>query len=425
MEEALDDNIIKVDPRLRKYVNKVYKKYEEQLKISNLIDFDDVLLLTHKLFEKNEGVREKYANKFKAIMVDEAQDVNVVQKNILNLLKNNNLCLIGDDCQNIYEWRGSSNQLVFDFSENEKTVFLKENYRSGKHIIDSVNRVIDSMRFKIDKQLNCTKDYFGRVTIESFSNSNEELRFITQEIKRLINEGSLRDQIGVLFRTNRIGKEVERELKKNKIPCHLSRSKDFFEREEIKDITAFLKLKVNPKSIIDFERIFTLLGGLGETTAKKFEEVSLIKNCSLIDSLNFYGEIKISQNQISQIEKLKRIFNDFEKDPISLFLEDFGYRDIIMNKYGGESERLDDKLENIEVLKELFKVYGPDKIQIKDFLDSLIELDKKIKQKIKLFSVQYMVQKDLNGSMFFSSLATKKLYLSIPKNWTILKEIVN
>jgi DNA helicase II / ATP-dependent DNA helicase PcrA len=384
VEEALDDDIIKVDPNLRKHVNKIYKKYEEELKRRNLIDFDDILLLTHKLFDKNKELTEKYSRRFKAIMVDEAQDLNVVQKNILNLLKNNNLCLIGDDCQNIYEWRGSSNQLVFDFSENEKTVYLNDNYRSGKNIIDSVNKVIDSMKFKIPKQLNCTKSYSGNVAIEPFSNFDEELEFITYEIKKLISNGTPKDQIAVLFRTNRIGKDVERELKKNKIPCHLAKSKSFFEREEVKDITAFLKMKVNPRSIIDFERIFVLLEGLGKTTAKKFENISIKKKCNLIESLDFHDEINLNQDKIFQLKRLKYLINNFDLNPIQSFLKEFGYSERLVNKYKKEPEKLQDKLENIEVLKELFKEYGSSKNQIREFLDSLIELGRKDKTEDKV-----------------------------------------
>jgi len=103
IEEVLDDEIVRVDTTLRKYVNKIYKKYEQELSKRNSIDLDDILLLMFKLLDKNPDIREVYSKKFKAIMVDEAQDLNVVQKNILNLLRNNNLCLIGDDCQNIYE----------------------------------------------------------------------------------------------------------------------------------------------------------------------------------------------------------------------------------------------------------------------------------------------------------------------------------
>ncbi len=384
IEEVLDDEIIRVNPALRKYVNKIYKKYEEELKKRNSIDLDDILLLTFKLLDKNSDIRESYSKKFKVIMVDEAQDLNVVQKNILNLLKNNNLCLIGDDCQNIYEWRGSSNQLVFDFSENEKTIFLKENYRSSKNIIESVNKVINSMKFKIDKKLNCTKKDSGNVAVESFSNFDEELEFIVYEIKDLIKNEVQKDQIAVLFRTNRIGKEVEREFKRNKIPCHLSKSKDFFGREEIKDIISFLRLKINHQSLIDFERIFVLQEGFGKTTAKKFEEISSKRKCSIVDSLNYGSEIKLNLEKISEINKLSRVLNNFNKNPISLFLDDFRYRNILLNKYKDNRERLQDKIENIQVLIDLFGERGNTKEEINLFLDELIELEKKDKTKDKV-----------------------------------------
>jgi superfamily I DNA/RNA helicase len=165
--------------------------------------------------------------------------------------------------------------------------------------------VIDSMKFKIEKQLNCTKEHSGEVLIESFYNFYEELDFITYEIKQLINSGVKKDEIAVLFRTNRIGKEIERELKKNKIPRHLSRSKNFFEREEIKDVISFLKLKLNGRSIIDFERIFSLMDGLGKASMKKFESLSFEKRCSLVEALGHFKELKLSQDKALQVMKLK------------------------------------------------------------------------------------------------------------------------
>jgi DNA helicase-2/ATP-dependent DNA helicase PcrA len=384
VEEALDDDIIKVDPTLRKYVNKIYKKYEEEKNKQNLIDFDDILLLTYDLLEKNKDVKEKYARRFKAIMVDEAQDLNIVQINILKLLRNNNLCLIGDDCQNIYEWRGSSNELVFDFSENEKTIYLSENYRSGRDIISSVNKIIDSMKFKIPKQLNCTKDHSGSVRIEPFYDFREELNFITYEIQKLISKGTQLDQIAVLFRTNRIGKDVERMLRRNKIPCHLSRSKDLFEREEIKDLISFLKLKVNQSSVVDFERTFDLLEGLGKSTAEKFKEVSLKNGCSLVDSLKHHSDLSLNNEKASKVENFNKLLNDFDSDPFALFLNGLGYAERLIKKYKDEPERLNDKTENISVVNALFKEYGPKKEQIREFLDSLIELDKKDKTKDKV-----------------------------------------
>ncbi|GEM_PF-2050542 len=383
IEDVLDDAIIKVDPSLRKYVNKVYKKYEESLRKNNQIDLDDILLLTLKLFQNHPEIKDFYSNKFKAIMVDEAQDLNIVQIRILNLIKHNNLCLIGDDCQNIYEWRGSSNELVFDFNETQNKVFLKDNYRSGKNIISAINKVIDSMSFKIDKQLNGTKNHNGEIIIQSFSNFDEEAEFIVNHIKELLKKGTSKEEIAVLFRTNRIGKVIERELRRNKIPCYLSKSKDFFEREEIKDIISFLKLKINPYSTIDFERLLVLLEGIGNVKAKKFEEIAKKHKCSYIEALDFHDELKMSEISIRELSKLKSVINSVGKNSLTVFLKDFGYISYLRNKYHEESEKLNDKLENIKVFEEIFGEEST-KEEIKAFLDELIELEKREKTRDKV-----------------------------------------
>lgn len=383
IEDILEDEIIRIDPGLRKYVNKVYKNYEEHLRKNNQIDLDDILLLTLKLFQNNKEIKDFYSNKFKAIMVDEAQDLNIVQIRILNLLSRNNLCLIGDDCQNIYEWRGSSNELVFDFNETQNKVFLKENYRSGKKIISAVNKVIDSMSFKIDKQLNCTKEHNGEILIQEFYNFDEEAEFIVDKIKELLHQGIKKGEIAVLFRTNRIGKILERELRRNKIPCYLSRSKDFFEREEIKDLLSFLKLKVNPYSAIDFERLLTLIEGIGAIKAKKFIELAKKHNCSYLESLDFIGELNLNAVSIKELVNFKDVMNSPNKTSLDNFLNNLGYLNYLTNKYHDEAEKLVDKLENIKVIDELF---GKDNNieQIKVFLDSLIELEKREKTTDKI-----------------------------------------
>ena len=383
IEDVLDDEIIKVDPSLRKYVNKVYKKYEESLRKNNQIDLDDILLLTLRLFQNHPEIKDFYSNKFKAIMVDEAQDLNIVQIRILNIIQHNNLCLIGDDCQNIYEWRGSSNELVFDFNETQNKVFLKDNYRSGKDIISAINKVIDSMSFKIDKQLNGTKNHDGEIIIQSFSNFDEETEFIVGYIKELLKKGTSKEEIAVLFRTNRIGKVIERELRRNKIPCYLSKSKDFFEREEIKDLISFLKLKVNPYSTIDFERLLVLLEGIGAVKAKKFEEIAKNHKCSYIEALDFHDELKVSEVSKRDLNKLKFVINSTSKTPLTVFLRDFGYVNHLRNKYHDEPEKLSDKLENIKVFEELFGEEST-KEEIKSFLDGLIELEKREKTRDKV-----------------------------------------
>lgn len=381
---VMDDEILFINPQFKKLVPKIYKKYEEILRKRNLIDLDDILLLTFQLLNENKDLQERYSKKFKIIMVDEAQDLNFVQMKILNLLQNDNLCLIGDDCQNIYEWRGSSNDLVFKFNEHYNTIVLEENYRSVSNIITAVNKVINSMNFKIDKKLTCTRNEGNKISIKPFYSFDDEIDFVVSETKKLLRNKTKKSEIAVLFRTNRIGKLAEREFLKNGIPCHLSKSKDFFEREEIKDILSFLKLKVNPDSRIDFGRLVLLLEGFGKAKVKKIEELADSHNCSIVKALDFTSELKLSGELNTKLMFLKSLLHSIEVHPIKEFLNFFKYAEMLSKKYKNDPDKVNDKTENINVLFELFKGHEYTKQGIRDFLDGLIEIEKKEKDKNKV-----------------------------------------
>ncbi len=383
IKELADDEIILISQKLKDAVPQVYKKYDSYLRRHNMIDLDDILLLTLKLFNKNTGIKDKFKGQFKAIMVDEAQDLNFVQMQILNLLQNNNLCLIGDDCQNIYEWRGSSNDLVFKFNRHYNTITLKDNYRSTKNIISAVNKTIQTMRFKIDKELKCTRENGAEINIESVYSFDEEIGLIIQKVKNLIRKKIKKEDIAVLFRTNNIGKMIERGFLKNKIPCHLSKSKNFFEREEIKDILSFLKLKVNPSSTVDFERVSLLLSGFGKSKLKKLEELSDKHKCSIIESLEHIDEVNFSNKIKEELSVLKRLLGE-RIYPISQFLSFFKYEEYILRKYKDDDKKIEDKLDNIQVISDLFHGYSYDADGIKQFLDELLDIEKKEKDKNKV-----------------------------------------
>ncbi|NCN86332.1 ATP-dependent helicase [archaeon] len=372
--ELLDDELIYVDPAWRKQVNKIYKKYQEYLQENNLLDFDEILILTYKLFEDNPKILMKYKNQFKSIMIDEAQDLNVVQVKILEQIKNNNLCLIGDDCQNIYEWRGSSNDLVFKFQESEEKIYLSENYRSTKEIISAVNKIIGGMENKIDKKLVSTRDSLQNINIRGFRNFNDELDFVVENVKELLDSNESPEEIVVLFRTNMIGKSVEREFRRNEIPCHLAKSIDFFDREEIKDCLAFLKLKVNENSKLDFLRIIDLVKGIGKTKIEKIIELKKTKKISYLQVLREIGELNFTDNINFEVNSLISSFG--KENPLNSFLYDFGYVAYLEEKYEKEPRKLEDKIENIHVLFDLFEKHKED---IVEFLDSLIDIEKKEK----------------------------------------------
>ena len=377
--ELIDDEIIHVDPTWRKKVNLVYKKYQKYLRENKLLDFDEILILTYRLLKENPEILKSYKDKFKAIMVDEAQDLNVVQINILEMLSKKNLCLIGDDCQNIYEWRGTSNDLVFKFQKTEENIYLNENYRSTKNIINSVNKVINSMENKIDKTLVSTRSNLKSVEIDGYYNLNEEIEGIINHIEELLENKEKPDDIAVLFRTNMIGKTIERAFRRREIPCELSKSLDFFGREEIMDTVSFLRLSINPYSKIDFSRLVSLIEGFGKVKIDKMIKFKEENDCSYIEALKNYPREELGKFITHKIEKL---LNALESEELlEEFSENFGYRKYLENKYSKENERLTDKLENLSTLKELFEKHSKDP---REFLDSLLDLEKREKSEGKV-----------------------------------------
>jgi len=321
-------------------------------------------------------------------MVDEAQDLNVAQIKILNLLANDNICIIGDDCQNIYEWRGSSNELVFQFERKHKKIVLEENYRSTENIINAINKTIKGMKFKIPKKLKCTKEIGNGIVIRGFNDFEEEVEYIADNVKKLLKKKELADEIAVLVRTNYTGKNIEREFIRNRIPCHLSRSRGFLDREEIKDILSFLNLIVNPHSSLDFERLMRILPGVGKVSIDKIKNYAAQNNLGYINSLRELEKIRLS-DQVKYSAKIIFRSINFNENPIENFLRNVNYRKILENKYKYEALKLEDKLENIKLLLDLFKGFSYNIKGIKDFLDSLIDIDKKEKdnKKVKISTI--------------------------------------
>ena len=384
IEEAIGGDIIRVNSAIKKAGIRVYKEYQKKLNESNILDFDDILLLTYKLFNKNEKVKSYYTSKFKAIMVDEAQDLNVVQRNILELIQNNNLCLIGDDCQNIYSWRGASNELIFKFDKKHQKIILEDNYRSSREIIEAVNKIIKSLSFKINKKLKCTRENGEKIRIRGFYSFDEEIDFFVSEVKQLIKRKENLGDIAILFRTNNLGKQIERAFRRNKIPCHLSRARGFLDREEIRDIIAFLRLKANPYSKIEFERVLGLIEGIGKAKIDKLEGLSIENNSSILDSLNHIDKISLSPQIADNLCRLNTIVKDDLKNPIESFLKFFDYHKRIHKKYASEHEKIEEKEENIETLKALFEEFKYDGEGVTAFLDSLIEMERREKYKNKV-----------------------------------------
>jgi len=376
--EVLDDELILVDPLWRRSVNKIYKKYQEYLEKNNLLDFDEILMKTFKLFSDFPEIKERYKNHFKAIMVDEAQDLNLIQKKILDQISSDNLCFIGDDCQNIYEWRGSSNEIIFDFSEIENKIFLENNYRSSKQIIKAVNKSIKEMKNRIDKKLVPTIGSKNQIGVESYFKFQEEIEEVASKIEDLLEEKEIAEDIAVLFRTNMVGKGFEREMIKRNIPCHISKKLDFFQREEIKDVISLLRFKINRNSLFDLERIFRFMPGFGITSFEKIRNYCQNNNLELKRVLPILENTGISEKVIKDMKKLLSLL---EEENIKRLIRSSGYYNHLLKKYRNAPKKYEEKEENLYIFLEMYKKNYD---SISEFLDSLHETDKKENHKGKV-----------------------------------------
>ena len=253
---------------------KAWTKYEDILKKEHALDFDDLLLITLKLFQKYPDILEKYQERFLYIHIDEYQDTNRVQNEIILLLakKYKNLCVVGDTDQNIYSWRGAEikNMLHFEKTYPEvKTIFLEQNYRSTKNILAVANEIIRKNNFRIPKKLFTENSLGEKIGIFKAYNEKDEAHFIALKSKEFIENGIKAEKIAVLYRANFQSRVLEDAFMSLGIPYQMFGTK-FFERKEVKDILSLIKASLNPENLNDFFRIInTPPRGIGKMTMQK------------------------------------------------------------------------------------------------------------------------------------------------------------
>ena len=261
---------------------KVYKKYEERLKSNNALDFDDLLLKTVELFEKNKEALEYYRNRFRFILVDEYQDTNQVQFKLLKLLASHdeggviehNLCVVGDDDQSIYKFRGANIYNILNFEQeylNTKVIKLEENYRSTGNILEAANGVIHNNSERKDKALWTEKGAGAAISYTQYPDGYREAEGIAVTISKLIDSGKVRySDIAVLYRTNAQSRVIEEKLIYSSIPYHMIGGVNFYQRREIKDILAYLRVIANPSDDVQARRIINVPArGIGNTTQER------------------------------------------------------------------------------------------------------------------------------------------------------------
>ena len=296
-----------------KKIATIYRDYEKEITENNLVDFDDLLMLTYKILKENDDLRKETSNRYRYIMVDEYQDTNELQFKLLELLasEHNNLCVVGDDDQSIYGWRGANIRNILEFSsyfKNTKTVKLETNYRSTTPILKAANELIEHNSQRIGKKLSSFKGDGQGVKLFHSLDESLESRSIAKEIKALLAKGVSSDEIAVLYRINALSRSLEEGFTKEGLPFKLLGGMRFYDRAEIKDIISYFRLLSNPNDDFSLERIINKpKRGLGKVSIDKLKKEAFNKECSIFTLIS-----KLQAEELNKIVS-KRATNSLKE----------------------------------------------------------------------------------------------------------------
>ncbi len=274
-----------------KVIYNVYKEYQRQLKANNAMDFDDLLVNALHVLRENPNILAQYQNRFKYIMVDEYQDTNHIQYEIIRMMAkaHKNLCVVGDDDQCIYQWRGADIRNILDFEKDfptAKVIKLEQNYRSCGNILAAAHSVIKNNRGRKAKKLWTEAEAGAPIVYKRCDSDKEEAYYVAQEID-LLSGGRSYDDFAVLYRTNAQSRLFEDALKRRHIPYQILSGFSFYERKETKDMICYMRLVVNPSDDLAVKRIINEpKRGIGPTTLGKLEALAKVNNRSLFETLS-------------------------------------------------------------------------------------------------------------------------------------------
>ena len=345
-------------------IAKVYREYQKRLKSNNALDFDDLIYQTIFLFETNPDVLAEYQDRFQYIMVDEYQDTNHTQFILVKMLaaKHRNLCVVGDDDQSIYKFRGANIYNILNF-ENEykdaKVVKLEQNYRSTANILNAANAVIANNEGRKDKTLWTEREDGEKITFTRYDNEKDEGRGIASKIKTIKNSGTSLDNIAILYRTNAQSRALEEQLIYENIPYIIVGGQDFYKRKEIRDMICYLKILVNPSDDYSVKRVINVpKRGIGDTTVDKISTFAMGNGINLYDALLDIEEIPGMARNVEKIGKFteliegfKSMLNPEEYSLVELYeeiLDKTGYLETLRAEGTDEAKA---RMENLEELK--------------------------------------------------------------------------
>jgi len=338
----------------------VYEEYQKRLKLANALDFDDLIMKTVELFNKSPEVLEKWQKQFEYIMVDEYQDTNHAQYKLISLLAGGqgNLCVVGDEDQSIYRFRGATIENILSFEEEFKahTVRLEQNYRSTETILEAANSVIKNNTQRKNKTLWSDLGEGEKIEVKTFLSEKRESAFIADTITKGVGQGKSYSDYLILYRMNAQSRAVELALAATGIPYRIIGGVRFYERKEIKDILAYLCVIENPDDVVRLRRIINVPKRLiGEATQSEIENISVGLGVSPIEVMERAGEFSTLNKKAKPLMTLAVMFRELGEsgngrqlpDLIDDLLEQSGYLEMLK----GEGEEGEGRLQNIRELK--------------------------------------------------------------------------
>lgn len=380
-----EDMLKSADSPNDKKAAQVYMELERRLRAANAMDFDDLLVRTLELLRTRPEVLDKYQERFRYISVDEYQDTNHVQYEIANLLaaKYQNLMVVGDDDQSIYSWRGADITNILDFEKdfkNCKTVKLEQNYRSTGHILSAANAVVRHNSQRKDKRLFTAEGDGEKIQAFQASDERDEGRWIAGEIEKLHSKGTSYDDIAVFYRTNAQSRILEDMFLRAGVPYKIVGGTRFFDRAEIRDVMAYLKMIVNPADEMSVKRVInTPRRGIGSTSIQKIEQLARDNRCSFFQACEiacaetgmFSAKVRNGLSSFVALVREGRRMDGELKDVVEMIVDKTGLLQAFRAEGTMESES---RAENIQEFLGVAAEFEETHEDIEGTLESLEEL---------------------------------------------------
>lgn len=356
----------------------VYEEYEKTLNANNAIDFDDMLMLTVKLLEQNEEVRQQYYDRFQHIMVDEYQDTNLAQYKLVNMLYTNlkseipesrSLCVVGDVDQSIYSWRGADFTIIMNFQKdykNTKLIKLEQNYRSTAHILNAANSVIENNDERLDKVLYSNKGEGEKLSYYIADDEADEANYIVSNIRRTA--GGNYNKFAILYRTNNQSRALEEACMATGLPYRIYGGTKFYDRAEVKTVLCYLKLINNTDDSQSLRRVINIpKRGIGDTTMQNLTKFANERDISLYEAIKICEQSELNSKTQSKLKDFANLILKFQqakdsytlKEFVTLVIEKSGYLAELQAKAATDPEFQDD-IDNLQELVNVAEEFVPE-----------------------------------------------------------------